>query len=223
MATFVCNAGISFSVSSPDGSFELEEPLGGLDHPDVIARQDAGAQEEAHVPVALQLVQAAFFAQQAAQLHSWKTRWGGGGQSFPPLAGRKHSTINSRHGNLNENGSYGIWVVGFGSEDLRGKNRRQGAGFWSRQPGILGLKRPRRRLNGVFAGKTGAASAQFACGDESQRLEQVQRRARARARSSNTAAVLRGKTPGGNLSGSVSSHEWLMTLVAPPTPRPGDL
>lgn len=61
---------------SPDGSFEFEESLGGLDHPDVIARQDAGAQEEAHIPVALQLVQAAFFAQQAAQLHSWKTTLG---------------------------------------------------------------------------------------------------------------------------------------------------
>lgn len=78
MPTFIRDAEIQicFSASSPDGSFELEEFLGGLDHPDVIARQDAGAQEEAHIPVALQLVQAAFFAQQAAQLHSWKTRWG---------------------------------------------------------------------------------------------------------------------------------------------------
>lgn len=64
------------SVFSPDGSFEFEEFLGGLDHSDIITRQDAGAQEEAHIPVALQLVQTAFFAQQAAQLHSWKTTWG---------------------------------------------------------------------------------------------------------------------------------------------------
>lgn len=67
---------LCFSVFSPDRSFEFEELLGGLDHPDIISRQDAGAQEEAHIPVALQLVQAAFLAQQAAQLHSWKTRRG---------------------------------------------------------------------------------------------------------------------------------------------------
>lgn len=91
------------ALFSPDGSFELEELLGGLDDPDVIARQDAGAQEEAHVPVALQLVQAAFLTQQAAQLHSWKTRWG---SKLPSLRGKK---------NLNENGSYGICFVEFGS------------------------------------------------------------------------------------------------------------
>lgn len=71
---------------SPDGSFELEEFLGGLDHSDIITRQDAGAQEEAHIPVALQLVQTAFFAQQAAQLHSWKTTWG---LVLPSLSRRK--------------------------------------------------------------------------------------------------------------------------------------
>lgn len=78
MPTFIRDAEIQicFCAFSPDGSFEFEELLGGLDHPDIVARQDAGAQEEAHIPVALQLVQAAFFAQQAAQLHSWKTRRG---------------------------------------------------------------------------------------------------------------------------------------------------
>lgn len=88
MPTFTRNAEIQicFSVFSPDGSFEFEEFLRGLDHPDIIARQDAGAQEEAHIPVALQLVQAAFFAQQAAQLHSWKTRWG---SKLPSLSRKK--------------------------------------------------------------------------------------------------------------------------------------
>lgn len=57
----------------PDGGFEFEEFLRGLDDPGVVAGQDAGAQEEANIPVALQLVQAAFFPQQAAQLHSWET------------------------------------------------------------------------------------------------------------------------------------------------------
>lgn len=60
------------SLLSPDGGFQFEELLRGLDDPDVVAGQDAGAQEEAHVPVALQLVQAAFLAYQAAQLHPWK-------------------------------------------------------------------------------------------------------------------------------------------------------
>lgn len=55
---------------SPGGGFEFEEFLGGLDDPGVVAGQDAGPQEEAHIPVALQLVQAAFLTQQAAQLHS---------------------------------------------------------------------------------------------------------------------------------------------------------
>lgn len=58
---------------SPDGGFEFEEFLWGLDDPGVVAGQDAGAQEETNIPVALQLVQAAFFTQEAAQLHSWKT------------------------------------------------------------------------------------------------------------------------------------------------------
>lgn len=58
---------------SPDGGFEFEEFLRGLDDPGVVAGQDAGTKKEAHIPVALQLVQAAFFPQQAAQLHSWKT------------------------------------------------------------------------------------------------------------------------------------------------------
>lgn len=57
---------------SPDGGFEFEEFLRGLDDPGVVAGQDAGTQKEAHIPVALQLVQAAFFPQQAAQLHPWK-------------------------------------------------------------------------------------------------------------------------------------------------------
>lgn len=57
---------------SPDGSFEFEEFLWGLDDPGVVAGQDAGTQEEAHIPVALQLVQASFFTQKAAQLNSWK-------------------------------------------------------------------------------------------------------------------------------------------------------
>lgn len=61
------------SAFSPDGRSEFEELLRGLDDPGVVAGQDAGAQEEAHVPVALQLVQAALFPQKAAQLHSWKT------------------------------------------------------------------------------------------------------------------------------------------------------
>lgn len=51
---------------SPDGSFELEELLRGLDDSGVVTGQYAGTQEEAHIPVTLQLVQAAFFAQQAA-------------------------------------------------------------------------------------------------------------------------------------------------------------
>lgn len=59
-------------VSSPDGCFEFEELLRGLDHPGVVAGQDAGAQEEAHIPVALQFVQAALLPQQAAQLHPWR-------------------------------------------------------------------------------------------------------------------------------------------------------
>lgn len=59
---------------SPDGGFEFEELLRGLDDSGVVAGQDAGTQEEAHIPVTLQLVQAAFFTQQAAQLHAWKTR-----------------------------------------------------------------------------------------------------------------------------------------------------
>lgn len=59
----------SSSPFSPDGGFEFEEFLRGLDDPGVVAGQDAGAQEEAHVPVALQLVQAALLPQQAAQLH----------------------------------------------------------------------------------------------------------------------------------------------------------
>ena len=37
----------------PDGSLEFEELLGGLDDSGVVACQDAGAEEEAHVPVAL--------------------------------------------------------------------------------------------------------------------------------------------------------------------------
>lgn len=57
---------------SPDGGFEFEELLRGLDDPHVVPGQDAGAQEEAHVPVALQFVQAAFLPHQAAQLHPWE-------------------------------------------------------------------------------------------------------------------------------------------------------
>lgn len=57
----------------PDGGFEFEEFLRGLDDPGVVTGQDAGTQEETNIPVALQLVQAAFFPQQTAQLHSWKT------------------------------------------------------------------------------------------------------------------------------------------------------
>lgn len=57
---------------APDGSLELEELLGGLDDPGVVAGQYAGAQEEAHIPVTLQLVQAALLPQQAAQFNSWK-------------------------------------------------------------------------------------------------------------------------------------------------------
>lgn len=79
------------SEFSPDGSFEFEELLGGLDDPDVVARQDAGAQEEAHVPVALQLVQAALFTQQAAQLHSWKTALGLAWRSLRSGRKSKHS------------------------------------------------------------------------------------------------------------------------------------
>lgn len=55
---------------SPDGCFELEEFLGGLDDSGVITGQYAGTQEEAHVPVTLQLVQAALFTQQAAQFNT---------------------------------------------------------------------------------------------------------------------------------------------------------
>lgn len=55
---------------SPDGGFKFEEFLGSLDDPGVVAGQDTGTQKEAHIPVALQLVQAAFFPHQAAQLHS---------------------------------------------------------------------------------------------------------------------------------------------------------
>lgn len=54
----------------PDGGFELEELLRSLDDPGVITGQNAGTQEEAHIPVTLKLVQAAFFTQQAAQFHS---------------------------------------------------------------------------------------------------------------------------------------------------------
>lgn len=68
------NLRVGLSVVSPDGGFEFEEFLRGLDDPGVVAGEDAGAQEEAYVPVALQLVQAAFLPQQAAQLHSYKTR-----------------------------------------------------------------------------------------------------------------------------------------------------
>lgn len=59
-------------MCSPDGGFEFEEFLRGLDDPHVVAGQDAGAQEEADIPVALQFVQAAFLPQQAAQLHPWE-------------------------------------------------------------------------------------------------------------------------------------------------------
>lgn len=81
------------------------------------------------------------------------------------------------------------------AKDLRDKNRRQSweAGFWSffepfpgfpsglptflssTEPHILGLKYPRRRLNAMFACKTGGAStAQITCGDEPQRSDQAQ-------------------------------------------------
>lgn len=76
-----CSSENSSSLFSPDGGFEFEEFLRGLDDPGVVAGQDAGAQEEAHVPVALQLVQAALLPQQAAQLHSWNTTQS---LSFPP-------------------------------------------------------------------------------------------------------------------------------------------
>lgn len=62
------------SIFSPDGSLELEEFLRGLDDPGVVTGQYAGAQEEAHIPVALQLVQAALFAQQAAQFNPCKNK-----------------------------------------------------------------------------------------------------------------------------------------------------
>lgn len=96
------------NVFSPDGSFEFEELLGGLDHPDVVPRQDAGAQEEAHVPVALQLVQAAFLPQQAAQLHSWKNK---AGLTSPSLStGWKRKTFTQRPGiSIKKRGSYGIF------------------------------------------------------------------------------------------------------------------
>lgn len=61
---------------SPDGGFEFEEFLRSPDDPDVVAGEDAGTQKEAYVPVALQLLQTAFFPQQAAELHSWKTTKG---------------------------------------------------------------------------------------------------------------------------------------------------
>lgn len=57
---------------SPDGGFQFEELLRGLDDPHVVTGQDAGAQEEADVPVALQFVQAALLPHQAAQLHPWE-------------------------------------------------------------------------------------------------------------------------------------------------------
>lgn len=74
MCFSACKSESGLSASSPDGGFKFEEFLGGLDDPGVVAGQDAGAQEEAHIPVTLQLVQAAFFPQQAAQFHSWKKR-----------------------------------------------------------------------------------------------------------------------------------------------------
>lgn len=58
------------SLFSPDGGFKFEEFLGGLDDPGVVRGQDTGTQKEADIPVALQLVQTAFFPHQAAQLHS---------------------------------------------------------------------------------------------------------------------------------------------------------
>lgn len=60
------------SALSPDGGFQFEELLRGLDDPHVVTGEDAGTQEEADVPVALQLVQAAFLPHQAAQLHPWE-------------------------------------------------------------------------------------------------------------------------------------------------------
>jgi len=66
-------SGIPPPSLSPDGGFQFEELLRGVDDAGVVGRQDAGAQEEAHVPVALQLVQAALLAQQDAQLHPWTT------------------------------------------------------------------------------------------------------------------------------------------------------
>lgn len=63
-------SGRGLSLFSPDGGFKFEEFLGGLDDPGVVAGQDTGTQKEAYIPVALQLVQTAFFPHQAAQLHS---------------------------------------------------------------------------------------------------------------------------------------------------------
>lgn len=66
----ICKSGRGLSLFSPDGGFKFEEFLGGLDDPGVVAGQDTGTQKEAYIPVALQLVQTAFFPHQAAQLHS---------------------------------------------------------------------------------------------------------------------------------------------------------
>lgn len=60
------------SILSPDRGFKFEEFLRSLDDQGAVTGQDAGAQEETHIPVTLQLVQAAFFTQQATQLDSWK-------------------------------------------------------------------------------------------------------------------------------------------------------
>lgn len=57
---------------SPYRGFKLEEFLRSLDDQGAVTCQDAGTQEEAHIPVTLQLVQAAFFTQQATQLNSCK-------------------------------------------------------------------------------------------------------------------------------------------------------
>lgn len=50
-------------ASLPGGGLEFEEFLRGLDNPSVVTGQDAGPQEEAHVPVALQLIQTALLTQ----------------------------------------------------------------------------------------------------------------------------------------------------------------
>lgn len=47
----------------PDGGLQFEELFRCLDDPHVVTGQDAGPKEEAHVPVALQFVQAALLAQ----------------------------------------------------------------------------------------------------------------------------------------------------------------